>query len=77
MKLVVVDEYDAPEIIDVLTDGDLIVADHKHWSNLEEGDLVQVLGHYDYGTTCYLVIGVEPQTQHGSQYVRLTESFAA
>lgn len=72
MKLVVVEEAQAPEIIDVC-DEDLIIVDHKLWWNLEQGDLMQVLNG-EHGTSCYLVTGVLPQDPHGDRFVRITEA---
>lgn len=76
MKLVVVEEHEAPEIIDVCGD-DFIIVDHKLVNNLETGDLLQVLS-YSFGTSCYLVTGVYEQTPNGDQFVRITSpTFAA
>lgn len=75
MKLVVVEEYQAPEIIDVCG-SDFIIVDHKLWNNLEVGDMMQVLG-WEFGTTCYIVVGVQAQEPNGAQFVRIAEATAA
>ena len=76
MKLVVVDEWQAPEIIDVVEEGHFVIVDHKLHNNLEEGDLLQVLG-LEFGTTCYLVVQVKDQGPHGAQFVRIMEATPA
>lgn len=72
MKLVVVEEEHAPDIIDVLHGDQYIIVDHKLWNNLEVGDMVQVMNN-SWGTTVYWVVDVHDQEPHGTQFVAMVE----
>lgn len=72
MKLIVLDEHEAPEFIDVLHGDQYIIVDHKLWNNLEVGDMIQVLS-CEWGTTCYWVVDVQEQAPNGAQFVAIVE----
>lgn len=63
MKIVEWDDDNVPPV-EVLADGDGIVADCKYWDNLEVGDLIYYIT--EVGTSVYHVIDREPFCTDGS-----------
>lgn len=59
MKLIEWDDDLVPPI-NVLPNGDGVVADCKYWWNLDVGDQIQYLT--ELGTSCYFVIDKQPAT---------------
>lgn len=63
MKLIEWNDFNAPDVVSVDCEGNLQIEDSRIDWNLEIGDQVQHQSE-DWGTSCYFVVGVEPNANY-------------